>query len=321
MATFKNRALTIATLGVLSGVPITLATDGLIQLPEVVTPTVPTTPRAVVAGGARPGGRITLEYARAYEHRSALELQLLLQSETVFETQVPRDYLRASTLDLFMFGDAGITFSQLFEARSAVRAVVTSDPTASFTQPVAFNLEQDATLRSDVVVHYSRAGEFTHYSSMPSRLEGTATVTFTRAPEPVEVQPASSITHKGATTYALDGAASIRFLPAAVEDARAHLHTSASHLDLHGDAYIAFTQYDAAQYHHVTFADIALDGAAAFSFETNEFRSLRMQGLQHALLDGAAYAAITHAETPVEYSDEEAILLLFAQIITDMEDV
>lgn len=42
MATFKNRALTIATVGLLSGSPLTIATQGLIQ-PAVVEPVVPVT--------------------------------------------------------------------------------------------------------------------------------------------------------------------------------------------------------------------------------------------------------------------------------------
>lgn len=55
MATFKNRALTLATAGILSGTAITIATDGLIQVAEAV-PSIPT-PSVVVspAGGYGPG--------------------------------------------------------------------------------------------------------------------------------------------------------------------------------------------------------------------------------------------------------------------------
>lgn len=58
--TFKNRALTIATVGILSGSAITIATDGLIQEAQaVVVPTIPQPVRAA-AGGPLPELHISL---------------------------------------------------------------------------------------------------------------------------------------------------------------------------------------------------------------------------------------------------------------------
>ena len=58
MATFKDRALTIATAGLLSATPVTIASQGIIQLEEAVVPVTP----IVQPARAAAGGPITIDY-------------------------------------------------------------------------------------------------------------------------------------------------------------------------------------------------------------------------------------------------------------------
>lgn len=89
---FKNRALTIATVGLLSGSPITVATDGLIQQP--VTPVVPPTEviKPVVDGGRYVRGPLEVHYQKFKRFTTALRWGIAFESSADYLSSEVSEY-------------------------------------------------------------------------------------------------------------------------------------------------------------------------------------------------------------------------------------
>ena len=204
MATFKNRALTIATVGMLSAAPITIATNGILQIPEAVAPPVEI-PVPSQGGGARVGERFVLEYAKRHEHWSALTLELFSQTAFDHVHEIPVAFEHRSALDVYMWGDGVHHRSGHFFARSNIVVKIESSAKARQNKIQFLHLTGEFLLDSKVYARFASAdGAHDCTIATPVTLHSATRFEHTRVDD--VVRPVTH-THVSDCTATLDGEA------------------------------------------------------------------------------------------------------------------
>ena len=320
MATFKNRALTLATVGVLSGSALTIATNGDLQARvAVVEPPVTVLPQ----GGARgPGPRIQLEYPRRFEYFNVLGLDLQLGATFEHEHELPHTFKALSGLDLFLFGDAETRAASLGRVDANVSIEVISDLTTGFATPVRERGGPDFTLGSQTYTRFSHAGDFDHAAPATVILSGQATVGFKRYREiPNDIPVPRSYGHIG--TLSLDTGAWTDFTRAerpSLHVAADHAYSSEGGLDFEGTASVSHSRIHAARFAHTAPLTMVLTGQATFTLDTPQARMTRVEATKVIGLTGGAFTDFFHDNKPHTGDEDDEILLMFANMMQGLDE-
>lgn len=104
MKVVLNRALSLATRGVLGGSAIALATHGLIQMPQTVDIPVIELPAYATGGGASVYGDVFLAVPQHLTY--VADIQLLLKSQTLAKLKQPFEIIKTAPTGLRAFYDA-----------------------------------------------------------------------------------------------------------------------------------------------------------------------------------------------------------------------
>jgi len=319
MATFKNRALTLATVGVLSGVAITLATNGVIQQ-KVAEPSVIVTPP--VTGGWRPGRaprEWRHEYPRLYTHAAYIELTL--DGETGFQhirAPAPRDFKHTATLYVTIDGAAESWLSHLYRAQSSIALILESTTQSALEHLTTDTHGGDLVLESSTQSLYMPA-DGTYYADGAVVLEiaGSADVTFERARLPDEpVLAAREYVHyTDPVEFVPEGGSISAFFPGP----RAFGHVGTAELEFEAWSSVDYAPVRApeAAHWHIGYLDIGLDGGANTALYHAENRFHGHRGVFDAVVELASYTELQHDTLPAVYDEDAEILLLFAQMMGD----
>ena len=317
MATFINRALTIATVGLLSASPITIATNGIIQQQQVVEPPVVQPVRQ--QGGARVGERFVLEYAKRHEHLSALTIELLGQASFHHVHEIPSAFAHRVALDVFMWGDADIYRSGYFLAQSSIDVTVETR-TSSGENKISFvPVSGEVALDSAVYARFMPAdGSHNCTIATPIKLHSDTQFDHHRVEE--VVRPVTH-THVSDHTATITGEAitSHHRVPIALRTAR-HEATAGGTLQLEGEASLQYVTSDAANYWHRAHTDLTVTPDATFTAHTRDRINVRTIANLHTVLTGYSFATLQHDVLPHAYNDDEEILVLFAQMMEDIDE-
>jgi len=156
MATFKNRALTLATAGLLTSSPLALATEGLLQ-PAVVTPVIQITQPQVTGGVST-----HIDYRIPYAAYSNLTFTLVVDAEGRVEIPKPSTFTYISHPDITLAIQSQARQSFLFTTTTQAGITLRSSTEArTGNDPITEN-NTDITLRGGSSAGYSVPGSIKH---------------------------------------------------------------------------------------------------------------------------------------------------------------
>jgi hypothetical protein len=317
MATFKNRALTLATLGALSGSVLSLGTLGVLQeRTAVVEPPVTEVP-ARAGGAGRVGERFLLEFPRLHEHVSPLQIELFFNASFDHQHELPKTFQQRATLDLFLFGDVRAHISALFTAKSSLDIVVESSLTAEQHAVVRTASAIGVTLGSTAFARLTHAGSFDYAQAGRIDITGEAVTSYTRA---ITAHDERDYAHVAVST-GVQPSAVVTFTKAprpTILPARDYAQRSTLVLDITGEAH---KENSAEKTHAVFFASthsIALTGAATYSTATAASHAIRYEATQVIGITGGSISSLRSDVLPHADEDDE-ILVLFAKMMNEID--
>ncbi len=310
MATFKQRALNIATRGVISGVAITLATQGLIQVPTAEAPAVAPQEPAFVYPPKLPGGVIRLEgplfLGDLLEVTSAVRLALDSATEAEFAVR-PGTALR-SVLGVRLDSATGASATEpdLAEYRSAAALEVAGASDAALRAPDVLDARRSTAVRFDgaalLEAEAGTAPEARHDGRTAEvRLDSDSSVAFL-VPDVLGTSSEVRALLDSVTTAALE-----------VPPAASAEHASEARLRVDGFSDVLAS--------HGTRHELDAAGTAALQLLGRASVAVAERGVDHASVAalGASGESIVEVETgaPPEGRDRTVLLLLLAQALDD----
>jgi len=336
MATFKNRALTLATVGVLTAFPLTVATNGALQPAEaVVEPEVPVTqPTGGVSRYRAPGERFVLEYPRLHEHVSPLWVELFDQTRVEFDrAQIAQHEIR-SALDLFVTGISDTGYSSLQKASSRALLGLVSDVYADKGTLYPGRPAHAVEIRSNTVARVYHPGDFVHVSQLTARMGGEADALHWAgrphkgpkvrpapqpAPAPVQPAPAPAPAPAPKTEPAPQPVVQETTVVQNTTP-RTHDHVATKAGQVYGEASIRHLPADYREHSHRAVAVADIGGAATYWFDSDDYRIVvRVEAALNLGIFGGSVSAILHDTAPHVDEDDAEILALFMQIMRDRE--
>lgn len=328
MATFKNRALTLATVGVLSGVAITIATNGVIQQRAAIIEPPQVTAPAFGGGTSRiVGEQFKLEYPRLYEFYSYLPIELHAQTRIDFERAQIRDRQFGSVNDIFLLVGAESNFASLQRAVGDVSITVLSAVTVSKTAIAHFTGDQDAYITSNAYTRYTPAGALDYAHASRIDVDAHATFVFERGPliRVIETEEGDIVAPVlvDARDYAFTADARIF----GDSEARAVFtaaprqfdHLSNHVIEVEFDAHSVFepVSREYADFRYASNGAVSVAGNAAYIVHTQHSDAYRYDARFDTQLFGIAMTEFVRDVLPRAYDEEEEILLLFAKMMQD----
>lgn len=315
----KNRALTIATRGLLSAAAVTIATHGLIQLPTGEAPPV-AIPEIAQGGGLRaPGEVFRLEYARRHEHLSVLDVEFFGGATFDHVHTVPAEYSHRSALDLYMWGDGTAHTAALYTARSSLTVTILSGTEAGENHVLVVPTSGALELTGDHYLRVTHPGYFDHANDNAMVLDSGAWYQFTPAVVDDRIIP-SVYTYTGDHSVELTGAASIERTPAPPEHYR---HEGEWLLMLEGAGDVKFLREDTIEWtaYDYTASDELVgtfEGTATYAATTAQNVDARAGNTLSLAMYGHAAVTFRHGINlePEAGNEDDDLLVLFAQMMS-----
>lgn len=317
----RNRALTIATRGLLSAAAVTIATHGLIQIPTGIAPPVEV-PVPAQGGGVRaPGEVFKLEYPVRHHHRSVLDVQFYGEADFGHVHTVPAEHEHRTVLDLYMWGDAQYDRAALYTVRSSLAVNIVSRTEAEAAHVVVMPAHGEITLDGGAYIRVTHPGHFDYAEPGNLSIGSGASVEFTPAPSDEPKIIPALYTYDSDYTIELYGTADIRQQPA--PPARFE-HRTDDAVWIEGAADVKLLRTDTIEWveHSFTSSDAitaTIEGAATYAATTVSNVDARHASALDIHAYGTAATLFTHSPDllPQPFNDDDEILVLFAQMISD----
>jgi len=258
MASIKNRALTIATVGLLSATPVTIATHGLIQLEIAAPPAAVTQAPRAYAGGP---SKIELDYAISHIFKSDGTIYLLSDTRIEFESAALELSRKDSHATFILHGSADVYKSTLYEIHPECKFVLTSNSVTERTQPGNFKPSPVIGIDSNIKAVHWTAKTLSYKADTAFRIKSSPDyLIFTKAPE-IALQPAS-YAFTTQSELALNNNASAKFLPS---EAVSYVYAGDLSVQVEGQA--AFHYAQSGELKHISHAMITMDLESRYFIE------------------------------------------------------
>lgn len=286
MATFKNRALALATVGLLTGTPVTIATNGVIQVPEAVAP--PVVQPAQAGGGSAPR---EILFKVPYFHKSYLQFYIASELRYNFFEHVPQEVHHATFQELRLSSESG------FDAQVH----------AEYSSLGLFRLESDNFGTYDV-------GRL-HDSQPTFRLEGTHDTTFVFN----EVAPTLYNWNEFAVTLTGDSAAQLEPLEPPLQET----HSASDSFVLGAQSTATFTPWVADEFTVETELELSLVAQNSWTLHADELTpEQRVYASELRLSIGGTTKALLVVpalddDPDEENDDEEVVVAVIRMLLND----
>lgn len=317
----RNRALTIATRGLLSAAAVTIATHGLIQLPTGIAPPIEI-PVVEQGGGVRsPGEIFKLEYPALHRHQSVLDIQFYGDSVFGHVHTVPSDYEHRTALDLYMWGDATYDRAALYAVQSSLAVNIVAGTEANAAYVVVVPARGTLTLDGGAYLRVTHPGHF-DYAEPAGITLGSGTA-FEFIPAIDDTPKLIPTVYKYVSDYKvkLTGTADIqqRAAPPTFFE-----YSTDDTVWIEGAADVTFLRSTTIEWveHSFTSSDTitaTIEGAATYAATTTTNIDARHASALDITAYGTAATLFLHSPDllPHAYNDDDELLVLFAQMMSD----
>lgn len=320
----RNRALTIATRGLLSAAAVTIATHGLIQIPTGIAPPIeiPVTAPAQGGGVRAPGEVFKLEYPALHKHRSVLNVEFTGDSDFGHVHTAPADHAYRTALDLYMWGDSTSARDALYTARSSLAVRIVSQTESDAAYVVVVPAHGTLVLDGAAYLRGTHPGWFDFAEPAGLVLGSGATFGHERVVDEDEPRIIPAVYRfESDGTIEITGAADVRQAPVPPVE---HIYRSDHEYGIGGTVDASLLRVDTIEYveHVFTSSDAitaTIAGTATYAATTTQNVDARVAGALDMTMYGTG--AVTFRRTieilPQAYNDDDEVLVLFAYMMSD----